>query len=177
MSTRIRAWCESDIEAIRKITWETWLSAYGSFIPEDDLLSYFNSAYTPAVLRELQSRPNVDGYVAEEPPGTVVGYLKTHLEAEEKRFYVSSVYIHPSSQGKGIGTALMKTAENRAFALGMSEVWLGVMLQNVPALDWYKRTGFHFVEEAPFTMGNTTVVHAIGYKTITRDISHSSGQS
>jgi ribosomal protein S18 acetylase RimI-like enzyme len=71
----------------------------------------------------------------------------------------------------------MKTAEDRAVALGMSEVWLGVMIQNTPALEWYKRTGFHFVEEAPFTMGNTTVVHLIGYRTIIHGVSPISGQN
>jgi hypothetical protein len=40
------------------------------------------------------------------------------------------------------------------------------MKQNIKALEWYKNLGFVFVEEEPFQMGLTGVMHLIGYKTI-----------
>jgi ribosomal protein S18 acetylase RimI-like enzyme len=164
MTTKIRPWQDADIETIRTITWETWVAAYSAFIPVEDLRTYFDRAYAASALKELQAQSNVDGYVAEIGGETVVGYLKTHLEKAEGRFYVSSVYVLPSYQGMGIGGMLMKAAEERAIAAGMHEVWLGVMVQNTPALDWYRRNGFEFVEEAPFTMGKTTVNHLIGFR-------------
>ena len=166
MTTEIRGWREPDIEMIRTITWETWVDAYSSFIPVEDLRSYFDRAYSAQALRDLQAQPNVDGFVAEIGGETVVGYLKTHLEKDEGRFYVSSVYVLPSYQGQGIGGKLMRAAEERATAAGMKEVWLGVMVQNTAALEWYRRNGFSFVEEAPFTMGRTTVNHLIGFRAI-----------
>jgi ribosomal protein S18 acetylase RimI-like enzyme len=66
----------------------------------------------------------------------------------------------------GIGGALMQAAEQKAVEAGIGEIWLGVMVQNTPALEWYRRNGFVFVEEAPFTMGRTTVNHLIGYRRI-----------
>jgi len=168
MTTKIRRWREADIEMIRTITWETWVAAYSSFIPVEDLRTYFDHAYSTGALRGLQTQSNVDGYVAEIADETIVGYLKTHLEKDEKRFYVSSVYVLPTYQGMGIGGKLMKAAEDRALEVGMSEVWLGVMVQNTPALDWYRRNGFSFVEEAPFTMGKTTVNHLIGFRSIVK---------
>ncbi len=40
------------------------------------------------------------------------------------------------------------------------------MSDNVTALSWYAKLGFNFVEEAPLTMGKTTVMHRIGYRII-----------
>jgi ribosomal protein S18 acetylase RimI-like enzyme len=48
----------------------------------------------------------------------------------------------------------------------LHEIWLGVMVQNVDALAWYRKLGFIFEREEPFTMGKTTVPHLIGFKKI-----------
>ena len=61
----------------------------------------------------------------------------------------------------------MFKAEETAVKLKHDKVWLGVMKDNAKALEWYKKLGFQFVEEEPFKMGNTEVLHLIGYKFIT----------
>jgi hypothetical protein len=38
------------------------------------------------------------------------------------------------------------------------------MVKNRRALDFYRKVGFLFIKEEPFTMGKTTVSHLIGYK-------------
>jgi diamine N-acetyltransferase len=165
MSIAIRQWTLEDLPSVRQVTWDTWLDAYSSFIPESDLRHYFDAHYTLDLLTQLIHTPLMNGFVA-EVNGSVVGYVKTKFNKEENRFYVSSLYILPGRQGMGIGGKLMAAAEELAKTLGADSVWLGVMTQNTPALDWYKRHGFTFVEEAPFTMGQTTVVHLIGYRKI-----------
>lgn len=165
MSVTIRQWTTGDLPAVRQVTWETWLDAYSSFIPESDLRRYFDEHYTLDALTQLFHTPLMNGFVA-EVNGSVVGYVKTKFNKEENRFYVSSLYILPGRQGMGLGGKLMAAAEELAKTLGADSVWLGVMTQNAPALDWYKRHGFTFVEEAPFTMGQTTVVHLIGFRKI-----------
>lgn len=165
MSTAIRQWTLEDLPSVRQITWDTWLDAYSSFIPESDLRHYFDAHYTLEALTQLFRAPLMNGFVA-EVNGSVVGYVKTKFNKEENRFYVSSLYILPERQGMGLGGKLMAAAEELATTLGADTTWLGVMTQNTSALDWYKRHGFTFVEEAPFTMGQTTVVHLIGYRKI-----------
>ena len=165
MSTVIRQWTIEDLPSVRRVTWDTWLDAYSSFIPESDLRHYFDTHYTLDVLTQLFHTPLMNGFVA-EVDGSVVGYVKTKFNKEENRFYVSSLYILPGRQGMGLGGKLMAAAEELAKTLGADTVWLGVMTQNTSALDWYKRHGFTFVEEAPFTMGQTTVVHLIGFRKI-----------
>jgi ribosomal protein S18 acetylase RimI-like enzyme len=110
--------------------------------------------------------PTVNGFIA-EVEGAPVGYVKTKLNTEEKRYYVSSIYLLPEAQGKGIGRKLMLMAAEESEANGFDRVYLGVMVKNRPALDWYSKMGFQRVETAPFTMGTTSVDHFIGYIPLT----------
>jgi ribosomal protein S18 acetylase RimI-like enzyme len=163
MNVIIRPWEKDDLSAIQSVTWETWLATYSAFIPQDDLQTYFEAHYNLAALAELFNSREVNGWVAEAEKA-IVGYLKTQRHDEEKRFYVSSVYVLPTHQGKGIGMKLLRQAEACATAYHFDKIWLGVMAPNFNALAWYKKIGFEFIEEAPFTMGQTTVNHLIGYK-------------
>lgn len=45
-------------------------------------------------------------------------------------------------------------------------VWLGVMIDNTRAIEWYNKQGFIFIEERPFTIGKTTIDDLIGYMPI-----------
>jgi len=161
-----RRWSEEDLHAVREITWRSWLSAYSSFIPESDLRTYFEEHYSLAALLTLVHDPTVNGFIA-EVEGAPVGYVKTKLNTEEKRYYVSSIYLLPEAQGKGIGRKLMLMAAEESEANGFDRVYLGVMVKNRPALDWYSKMGFQRVETAPFTMGTTSVDHFIGYIPLT----------
>jgi hypothetical protein len=67
-----------------------------------------------------------------------------------------------------MGRRLLEAAERYATEKGLEELWIGVMVKNRRALDFYKNVGFQFVREEPFTMGKTTVSHLIGYKRIGR---------
>jgi ribosomal protein S18 acetylase RimI-like enzyme len=161
----IREWSESDIPAVRHITWETWVATYADFVPAEDLRAYFDVHYTAEALGALMADPSDGGFLA-SCEGDPAGFVRTHWEEKEQRFYVSSLYVLPRFQGKGIGSALMAASEKKALAQGVNAVWLGVMEQNVRTLDWYRRTGFTFVEEAPFKMGKTTINHFIGFRNI-----------
>jgi ribosomal protein S18 acetylase RimI-like enzyme len=165
-SVEVRPWTDADLSDVRRVTWETWLDAYSGFIPVEDLRSYFDEHYSLEALRAIQQSPENGGFVA-LVDGVTAGFVRTHRE--EGRFYVSSLYVLPSCQGRGAGSLLMEAAENQARSLGVNEVWLGVMEQNVRTLQWYRTLGFVFDEEAPFVMGKSSVNHFIGHKKIRTD--------
>ena len=95
-----------------------------------------------------------------------IGWMKLFEDQINKRFYVSSLYVLPGFQGYGIGKKLLNKAYDIAKQKHYDRVWLGVMNKNVKALEWYKNIGFVFIEEDPFQMGSTEVMHLIGYKLI-----------
>jgi diamine N-acetyltransferase len=171
---RIRPWRREDLADIQRITWASWLATYASFIPEHDLRRYFEVHYTLEALDRLYSSEGVYGFVA-EVERRLAGCEKTEFNAEEQRFYISSLHVLKEHQGKGIGGRLLAAAELCARGFEVDRVWLGVMVENVHALRWYKKLGFQFVEEAPFTMGATTVSHLIGWKAI--EVNQSSAEN
>lgn len=162
MNISTRRWTRADLATVQQLLLETWLEAYGSFIPQTDLEGYLQTQYSEARLAALFADPDVTGLVA-EVDGRVAGYAKLFHARAELKFYVHQLYILPAWQGHGLGHRLMTCAEERARELGADRIWLGVMVKNTQAVEWYKRLGFTITETAPFVMGATTVDHYIGY--------------
>lgn len=158
----LREWTEADIESVRHIALTTWLDAYASLVPADDLRRYLDEAYSPLRLSELCRDPEAWTLLALDR-GAVVGFIRTAIDRPRGRFNVASLYVLPASQGRGVGGRLLDRAEARAAEAGFRAVWLGVMSGNTPALGWYRRRGYVFDSpEEPFTIGRTTVLHLIG---------------
>ncbi len=165
MTLLVRPWIQADVEHIRHIIWESWMKAYSGFIPETDLRTYYDEHYSPSALSVLFTSPDVRGFMALSD-GAPAGYARTTYNREQNRIYLTSIYVHPAFQGHGAGGLLLKEAEKVAASFGMDRIWLGVMTKNTEALDWYARIGFTFTERAPFTMGQTSVEHLIGWRGI-----------
>jgi len=163
VGTVIRRWQKSDFGSIRRITWQSWVSTYSSFIPERDLTSYFDIHYTEASLLSIFDDPFTQVFIA-EVDDQIAGFARLFFNRDENRLYISSLYLLPEFEGKGIGMRLLEWGEEYAIEKGLDELWIGVMVKNRQALLFYRKMGFQFVREEPFTMGKTTVSHLIGYK-------------
>jgi ribosomal protein S18 acetylase RimI-like enzyme len=162
VSIHYRRWTFDDLPAVQKLLLDTWLLTYSLFIPESDLRLYHGKTYNLEALKAMCEDPGIRGFVALADT-SVVGFARTKYASEERRFYVSSIYIRPDFQKKGIGKQLMVIAADEARALGLDRLWIGVMEKNVDALEWYKKFGYQVVEQAPFTMGASIVNHFIGF--------------
>jgi ribosomal protein S18 acetylase RimI-like enzyme len=167
MKIVIRPWKKGDIASVRNITWQSWISTYSSFIPESDLRSYFDIHYTEASYLRMFDDPFIRVFIA-EADDQIAGYARLFFNRDENRLYVPSLYLLPNFQGREIGKRLLEAAEGYAAEKRVDELWIGVMVKNRSALDFYRKVGFQFVREEPFTMGKTTVSHLIGYKRIGR---------
>ncbi len=167
MEILIRPWRKEDFPAVRRILWESWMAAYSPFIPREDLRSYFDATYRIDSLASLYASPHIDGFIG-EADGEAAGWARTQFHKNENRLYLASLYLLPVFQGKGIGGALLRAAQEKVLAYGLTEIWVGVMVQNVAARGFYERRGFRFLREEPFRMGRTTVPHLIGVKEVTK---------
>jgi ribosomal protein S18 acetylase RimI-like enzyme len=139
------------------------MSTYLSFIPEIDLKAYFDTYYTEASLLSMLANPLMQGYIA-EAENHITGFIRLVFNQDENCITIPSLHVIGDSKGKGMGTRLLEAAEEYAHKKGSQELWIGVMVKNRQALDFYRKVGFLFIREEPFTMGNTTVSHLIGYK-------------
>ena len=160
----IRDWTNTDFETVRNILITTWSNSY-NFIPRKDLIIHLRKHYNKDKIFDLIKNPDYKCVLA-ELEGKPVGLMKLHNDHSKGRFYISSLYILPAYQGVGIGKLLLELAEKEALKFKYDRTWVGVMRDNRESLIWYKRIGFTFVEEKPFQMGTTKVLHLIGYKII-----------
>jgi diamine N-acetyltransferase len=165
MEILIRPWRMEDLPAVRRVLWESWMAAYTTFIPEEDLRSYHEAIYRIDSLTNLYKSTFVHGFIG-DADATAAGFSRTQFHLNENRLYLASLYLLPAFQGKGIGGGLLRAAEEKARDYGLEELWIGVMVQNEAARRWYDKRGFRFARVEPFRMGRTTVPHLIGYKGI-----------
>ena len=160
-----REWTLDDTNDIQKVLYNTWLASYADFIPITDIQWYFNNYYSEINFAQLFDDQDSFSFVSEWKQH-IVGYARMKINHEQHRCYLESLYVLPEFQGKGIGTELIKIVEKKAQEHAFTQIWLGVMQQNIPSLEWYKKLGFEFVEESPFQMGKTSVNHFLGYRDI-----------
>ncbi len=57
-------------------------------------------------------------------------------------FVVDSLAVDPSSRGMGVGTTLLRKAEDRARSMGKRTMSLGVIAENAGAIRLYERLGY-----------------------------------
>jgi len=160
----LRNWTKEDFQTVRNILLVTWKDAY-HFIPEKDIITHLDNFYSETKLLELFNDHKTNGILA-EIENKPVGWMKLFDDQLAEKFFISSLYVLPEFQGYGIGRKLLLKAEETASKLKHDKVWLGVMKDNVKTLEWYRKIGFQFVEEEPFKMGETEVLHLIGYKAL-----------
>lgn len=95
-----------------------------------------DSFFTPA------SPPNV--HLVGEIDGTAVGYVRlrppTHLPENAHVIEVSGLAVHPAARRRGVASALLRAAEQRA--RGARKLSLRVLSTNKPAIRLYRKLGF-----------------------------------
>ena len=80
---------------------------------------------------------------------TILGFIVGRVEKFKKRL-VGRIYtlnVRPKLRGKGIGKLLMEIIEESFKREGCEEIILEVAVDNLPALNLYRRMGYRFVEK------------------------------
>jgi len=80
---------------------------------------------------------------------TILGFVVGRVERSGKRL-VGRIYtlnVRPELRGKGIGKLLMEIIEDSFKKEGCEEIILEVAVDNLPALNLYRRMGYRFVEK------------------------------
>lgn len=112
----------------------------------------FREQYTPdafdytAAMAERISERFVEGpmwlaYIDGEAVGTVSGL------PEEERFYIRSMAVKPSAQGKQVGQKLLDALESYALREGFEKLYLYTTYVLPGARPLYEKNGFYIVRE------------------------------
>lgn len=126
METEIRKFNKVDMEWIRNLFINNWGS--------DFIISR----------GKIHKPENLEGFIAEEN-GEKVGLATIFVENDEMEL----ITIDSLKQGKGIGKMLLDEAINMAKERKLKRLWLITTNDNLNALKFYQKNGFHLVKIYP----------------------------
>ena len=127
MQFNIRPTIDSDQQWIHRLMIDRWGAEF---------VAVHNAIYYPHKLR---------GFVAESKPAELLG-LATYLF---ERSACELVTLDSLRTGQGIGSALVRAVAEEASRSACSRLWCVTTNDNRPALEFYRKRGFHIVAVHP----------------------------
>lgn len=117
------------------------IRAEGNHTAARDVLGQHIAADRVAVARPL---PGFDDRMrTDQTLGFVTFYIETGLyEQTETRGIVENIYVIPDARGRGVGSALLKDAEDRLIERGAEVGALSVLAANQNGQDFYRAHGY-----------------------------------
>lgn len=141
-----------DISSIQTIAEQTWPVAYGKILSANQIAYMLDLMYSQKVLLEQMMHLNHHFFLflAENNP---IAFLSIEPNIEQRIAKIHKIYALPSSQGKGVGKALMQFAEQFCVEQQQTEIRLNVNRYN-PAVDFYQKIGYSILKEENIDIGN-----------------------
>ncbi len=156
-----------DIEALRKISYDTYNDTFREMNTRETMDKYLNEAFAREKLLAELSNPGCSFffiYSGRECPDSgsayPAGYLKLNTAPSQTdindplSLEIERIYVVREYKGKGLGKVLINYAAQNALELGKKYLWLGVWEKNEEALSFYKKMGFEIEGKHSFRMGD-----------------------
>ena len=139
---------KNDCESLFNLMNEIYPTAYKHFWTDDGKW-YVNSQYTEEnILKELSDKKASYYFILFK--NEIVGNLRfiwdenlTGLQ-DEKQVKLHRIYLHPKTQGKGIGKKTISWLEDLAQQKGYNTIWLDAMNEQEQAFQFYKKLGYTY---------------------------------
>lgn len=143
------------IAAIAQLAREIWEEYYVPLIGRAQV-DYMVGKFQTAAAIQGQIEEGYE-YFAVELGTRLVGYMSVRAEREQKRLFISKLYLHKASRGSGTGRRCIEFLEQLARRRGLTRLWLTVNKGN-PTVKTYERLGFHIAEQIVMDIGNGFVM-------------------
>ena len=144
----VRAATPEDAEAIERIRTDTWRSAYRGMLP-DAVLDRLG--YDAARRRQSMAAMPPDRFaLLATHAGEAVGFCYGGPSRVEDAIHpgeIYAVYVLPSHQGHGHGSALLRRGARECLERGWRGMLVWVLRENRPARDFYERLGGRHLRE------------------------------
>lgn len=155
----------SDAPILAAISIEVWLGTYirrgvNAFFA-DHALNEFTSAKLASVLEDpdehvivSENEEGLDGFIRISSGNAAPAPNCSSME-------ISTLYVQPRHQGRGLGRALLEQGLDYARAAGAPSVWLTVNSENDPAIAFYLKQGFEKVGTTHFVIRDQTYLNDV----------------
>lgn len=146
MNYQIRKAEIEDAPGVAKVHVETWQSHYKGQIPDDYLANLSVEKRTKSWIETFSNpKPNNKTFVADEA-GEIQGFCSVgpsrDVGASHETGELYAIYLDPSKQGQGIGSALMKAGLDFLREQGFTKVTLWVLKTNLKTISFYEAKGW-----------------------------------
>ena len=125
----------SDASQIGRVGHASWLSGVGVHVSREA-----HERITPETFASF-ARTRTDRIFVAEDYDTIFGFAAT----ENADNYISDLWVCPSFEGYGIGTALLLTLETSIAKQGYDAAEIEVLTSNVRAMALYRHLGYRIV--------------------------------
>ncbi|GAA4103120.1 GNAT family N-acetyltransferase [Mucilaginibacter panaciglaebae] len=148
----IREATVNDVETIKQLAHEIWWPTYLPILPADQIEFMLADRYSTAMLTE-QINSGEQTFLllyADEQPLAFAAYSADDKDPEVYRLH--KLYSLPSTQGKGVGKALLNAVIERVKSAGKTTLELNVHRDN-PVRGFYEKMGFVIAYEVDIPFG------------------------
>lgn len=136
----IRNMTEQDVLAVQQVATDTWHTTYEGIIPRSIQDAFLQQAYNES---HLSQRLQHGVFYVAETNGAVRGFA--HFSpVVDGMVILYAIYIHPTLQGKGIGTAFLQKLHEEVD--GVETIEVEVEQDNQIGMHFYKAKGFQVRE-------------------------------
>lgn len=143
---------EEDLPIIKSLAEQTWPTAYGDIISQEQIDFMLEKMYDKGELlaQMLQGHHFIIASELSEDVG-FAGFSVVNVET--KTFKLHKLYVLPKMHGKGVGKILMNEVVSLIKAQGGEFLQLNVNRAN-KAKDFYEKAGFKIKETVDLDIGN-----------------------
>ncbi|KAF5986305.1 gnat family protein acetyltransferase [Fusarium coicis] len=163
----------TDAPRIAELGAHVFSITFGHSVEPHELDAFLEESYTETSIVNDLNDPNKDVIMATNSDDGVLGFAyltrgssEPCVENMEKTVELQRIYVHPDSDGAGVGKALEKAIESMAKEQGFKSLWLGVWEENPRAIRAYEKWGYKRVGEHDFTIGSVVQTDYIMVKSL-----------
>lgn len=148
----IRPATTQDYLHIQNIAYQTWPPTFGDILSPTQITYMLDWMYSlPALHQQVEVKGHT--FLLAQDGEDPVGFVSYECQYQDSpTTKIHKIYILPSTQGKGVGKALLGHTSEIARQAGNSSLLLNVNRYN-KALDFYKRMGFELIGQENIDIG------------------------
>lgn len=132
-----------EIPRIIDLAKEIWLPTFSVYFSLEELHSLFAGMYNTTKLTSDLQNSHYALHIVENSGQNPVGYFATALKPGFLK--LDKIYVSPNLQGKGIGRWIINEVIEEARKNNLKKIQLNVNRRNVPAIQFYRKTGFTII--------------------------------
>ena len=136
-----------DAKGIAKVHASSWRQAYTGIIPRNALNAMISRRDEAWWARAIRHSTKI---IVLEDKGKIVGYATmgaNRITALPQEAEIYEIYLLPEYQGVGLGKRLFLAARQELVDSGMKGCVVWVLVDNQPAIDFYRNAGGNDVAE------------------------------